>query len=400
MGDADARQDLAELDATDVHELLCFWLGVDAVPLAVLLEHGITGATLAQNQLTEVIMEQDLALACLGQRRRLTLGIQRWCAGGAADGLALDEDRSRMWTVRQTSEWLETLGLGRGECVPFQSHVIDGLVLRTLTLDDLAAMHVDRKHRKMILDAVATLAPPAEPAAAAALTGVAAAASPAAAAAAIQHATPAASAPEPIPQSWYCPLTHELMREPVMLADSESGHSYERAAIEDWLARGHLTDPITNMQLPSGRLIPNRNLKESILARTDAAGPMDPSGSPPSPGPEPPRKQRRRRILDFTDAAAPMDPSGSPPSPDPEPPRNQRKQRRLYMPKMNPSGSPASPDPEPPRKIRQWVPRTEDVRPVGMLFAAPALPAARASPLQLRIRLGAPFTPTETAPPQ
>ncbi|KAH8046496.1 hypothetical protein JL720_16357 [Aureococcus anophagefferens] len=45
----------------------------------------------------------------------------------------------------------------------------------------------------------------------------------------------AAAAPGDAPEDLLCPITHELFRDPVFLAD---GHAYERSAIERWFAAG------------------------------------------------------------------------------------------------------------------------------------------------------------------
>lgn len=50
-----------------------------------------------------------------------------------------------------------------------------------------------------------------------------------------------------------CPITHDLMSDPVIAAD---GHTYERAAIEEWL-QTNATSPMTNEALPHLDLIPN-----------------------------------------------------------------------------------------------------------------------------------------------
>jgi hypothetical protein len=59
-----------------------------------------------------------------------------------------------------------------------------------------------------------------------------------------------------------CPITLELMVDPVVASD---GRTYERAAIEEWLG-GHSTSPLTNLELASKELRPNRPL----LAMLDA----------------------------------------------------------------------------------------------------------------------------------
>jgi len=60
--------------------------------------------------------------------------------------------------------------------------------------------------------------------------------------------------------SFFCTITDELMQDPVCTAD---GHTYERAAIEEWLA-GHDTSPSTGVELPNKNLTPNRGLRNSI----------------------------------------------------------------------------------------------------------------------------------------
>jgi len=61
------------------------------------------------------------------------------------------------------------------------------------------------------------------------------------------------------PHGFQCPITMEVMRDPVQATD---GHSYERAAIEEWL-QVHLppTSPVTNLPLESTRLVPNVALR-------------------------------------------------------------------------------------------------------------------------------------------
>lgn len=57
-----------------------------------------------------------------------------------------------------------------------------------------------------------------------------------------------------------CPITHELMKDPVIDPD---GNSYEREAIESWLRRNG-TSPITRAPLAIKDLRPNRALKQTI----------------------------------------------------------------------------------------------------------------------------------------
>eukprot|EP00747_Dinoflagellata_sp_TGD_P169326 gnl/TRDRNA2_/TRDRNA2_198060_c0_seq1.p1 gnl/TRDRNA2_/TRDRNA2_198060_c0~~gnl/TRDRNA2_/TRDRNA2_198060_c0_seq1.p1 ORF type:complete len:608 (-),score=88.52 gnl/TRDRNA2_/TRDRNA2_198060_c0_seq1:37-1860(-) len=64
-----------------------------------------------------------------------------------------------------------------------------------------------------------------------------------------------------IPPATICPLSQQLMEDPVMCAD---GHSYERAFIERWLAAGHRKSPTTKETLAHTTLIPNMCLRSMI----------------------------------------------------------------------------------------------------------------------------------------
>ena len=68
------------------------------------------------------------------------------------------------------------------------------------------------------------------------------------------------------PHSFQCPITLELMSDPVILVGD--GISYEREAIEQWLqSKDTQTSPATAVMLASGesrRLIPNVSLRNAI----------------------------------------------------------------------------------------------------------------------------------------
>ncbi|KAG9452644.1 hypothetical protein H6P81_005548 [Aristolochia fimbriata] len=65
---------------------------------------------------------------------------------------------------------------------------------------------------------------------------------------------------EPL-QSFYCPITREVMADPV---ETSSGQTFERAAIEKWLKDGNTTCPLTKIPLNSDILRPNITLRKSI----------------------------------------------------------------------------------------------------------------------------------------
>jgi hypothetical protein len=71
-----------------------------------------------------------------------------------------------------------------------------------------------------------------------------------------------ASARAELPEDFVCPITFEIMADPVItIAD---GETYERAAIEDWFARGNRTAPRSNEPLGDTTLVPNKTLKRAI----------------------------------------------------------------------------------------------------------------------------------------
>ena len=60
--------------------------------------------------------------------------------------------------------------------------------------------------------------------------------------------------------SFRCPITQEVMQDPVICED---GHTYERAAIERWLTQSNRS-PQTNLPLSSRKCIPNYALRSAI----------------------------------------------------------------------------------------------------------------------------------------
>ena len=62
------------------------------------------------------------------------------------------------------------------------------------------------------------------------------------------------------PEEVVCPITCEIMLDPVVAAD---GHSYERRAIEAWLRTGRTTSPNTGAELEDRTLKPNHSLRKT-----------------------------------------------------------------------------------------------------------------------------------------
>lgn len=63
-----------------------------------------------------------------------------------------------------------------------------------------------------------------------------------------------------VPNEFYCPITMEMMSDPVVAGD---GFSYERDAISSWL-RHKQVSPMTNEPLKSKEIVPNKQLKKLI----------------------------------------------------------------------------------------------------------------------------------------
>ena len=90
-------------------------------------------------------------------------------------------------------------------------------------------------------------------------------------------AAAAAAPPEPpsVPDEFCCPLTHDIMHDPVQTVD---GLAYERTAIAEWLARSQ-TSPLTGAPLPSTLLIDCVPLRGQIRRFLE----LHPELAPPPP---------------------------------------------------------------------------------------------------------------------
>jgi hypothetical protein len=87
-----------------------------------------------------------------------------------------------------------------------------------------------------------------------------------------------ARAPPGDTSSFYCPITAEIMRDPVV---DREGNSYERSAIIAWLAKNPKS-PVTLRPLTVDELVPNTELKAAIDA-TFPGGHVATAAVPPVP---------------------------------------------------------------------------------------------------------------------
>ncbi|CAG2166909.1 unnamed protein product [Oppiella nova] len=143
------------------------------------------------------------------------------------------------WTLNDVIVWLERLDLGKYSSV-FRENSIDGIELVHLTNDSLlTALKIDSLgHRNKILRGIQALKNPLW-----------------------QHINDDAEDNSSMPNELCCPITHEIMKEPVVAAD---GYTYEREAITEWINNGNSTSPMTNEVMINELLLPNLNLKTLI----------------------------------------------------------------------------------------------------------------------------------------
>lgn len=85
------------------------------------------------------------------------------------------------------------------------------------------------------------------------------------------------------PDALCCPITGEIMSDPVLLV--ETGHTYERAAIERWFTTygAGRRCPVTNLELTAWppQLVPNYAIKKQVAAWREESG--DTAQPPPQP---------------------------------------------------------------------------------------------------------------------
>ena len=90
------------------------------------------------------------------------------------------------------------------------------------------------------------------------------------------EASAAAAVPASVPDEYICPITAEIMTDPVSTLD---GFIYERAAITEWL-RTKDTSPKTGAKLESKALFPIHSLRNMIRSFVEARAAQPPSLTP------------------------------------------------------------------------------------------------------------------------
>ncbi|XP_064644227.1 WD repeat, SAM and U-box domain-containing protein 1-like isoform X2 [Lineus longissimus] len=140
------------------------------------------------------------------------------------------------WSIDDVCSWIGQIGLSQYE-ENFRTHAIDGTELLTLSHETLEKdlKIVALGHRNKLLRAVKYIK---------------------------EHPIIQPKDQESgIPNEFLCPITCEMMKEPVIASD---GYTYERVAIAAWMTKGKQNSPMTNAPLPNKTLTPNRSLKMLI----------------------------------------------------------------------------------------------------------------------------------------
>merc|ERR1711964_757222 len=63
------------------------------------------------------------------------------------------------------------------------------------------------------------------------------------------------------PNEFQCPISLEVMTDPVVIV---SGHTYKRAAIQQWFNEGHRTCPKSHVWVENTTTVPNHTLRTMI----------------------------------------------------------------------------------------------------------------------------------------
>ncbi|XP_057293961.1 WD repeat, SAM and U-box domain-containing protein 1-like [Hydractinia symbiolongicarpus] len=137
----------------------------------------------------------------------------------------------RTWSIEDVCSWLHNIGLEQYVEI-FRTNAIDGTELLQIT-DDMLMTGLGigpLGHRNKILREVKSIRK--------------------------------SETEGNIPDEFLCPITRELMSDPVLVAD---GFTYERSSITAWIKSGKSTSPMTNRPMQHTNLIPNRSLKSAIM---------------------------------------------------------------------------------------------------------------------------------------
>eukprot|EP00111_Clytia_hemisphaerica_P005628 TCONS_00016347-protein len=151
------------------------------------------------------------------------------------------------WTVEDVCDWLKDISLEE-YCELFRFHAIDGVELMEQNESLVDALKIERiGHRRKIIRNLSQLLDKENEDG---KNGQEKAKN--------NERSKTESGP---PDELLCPITQELMTDPVIVAD---GYTYERTSITQWFETGNHRSPMTNLPLKNKDLVPNRSLKDAI----------------------------------------------------------------------------------------------------------------------------------------
>lgn len=143
------------------------------------------------------------------------------------------------WSVEEVCKWLEEIGLEQYKS-SFEQNAIDGTEIEVITDSMLQQIGIEAMgHRNKILRARKILQQGGS----------------------VKLVKDANLLDVGVPDEFLCPITREVMKDPVI---AEDGYTYERSAIAGWMEKGKTTSPMTNGTLNTKQLTPNRSLKMLI----------------------------------------------------------------------------------------------------------------------------------------
>ena len=224
------------------------------------------------NGLSDSELQTFIGMKEIGDRKRLrsTLEMIRRCrtirmanqsAGTATANGALPSPKAALWwTPEDVSRWLRENGVPAEACDVLRTLNVNGEILMFITKDELH----DMAPNKLALGIVKKITRVAEQ-----LTEQFFASNQRNAPPPTTAATAAAPAAQVVrlPQDFLCPITQDVMVDPVVLIGD--GFAYERSAIAKWLQSGHNTSPMTGAILTTTELVTSHTLRSAIASFLD-----------------------------------------------------------------------------------------------------------------------------------
>jgi hypothetical protein len=231
----------------DIHQAqaLCSNITTIDLPLSIFQKHAINGVALLQ--LVDGDLQELFQLQQVGLRHRLLHCIKRAASCPAPELLQTDFKDA----AYQLSTYLQQQDVDPKYRELLESARFDVLTCGDVTGDELGMVGIPFAARKPLLMLLHT-ANPATPLHVPKQERVQAER-----AALVKTSF---QAPQPnVPDEYLCPITCEVMRDPVIAQDA---HTYERDAISTWLASNG-TSPVTRAAI-SSELLPVRSLQAAI----------------------------------------------------------------------------------------------------------------------------------------